>query len=66
MCPSLYLEDAKHTTCSALHHQLCGGTFVGRPPQSLASPAQSSVFFGKISPNFDLKNMILTYTKDFS
>jgi hypothetical protein len=22
--------------------------------------------FGKISPNFDLKNMISTYTKDFS
>jgi hypothetical protein len=23
-------------------------------------------FHGKFSPNFDLKNMILTYTKDFS
>jgi hypothetical protein len=29
MCPSLYLEDAKNTTCYAPHHQLCGGTFVG-------------------------------------
>jgi len=27
--------------------------------------AMSFDFFGKISPNFDLKNMISTYTKDF-
>jgi hypothetical protein len=27
--------------------------------------ASSVCFFGKISPNFDLKNMISTYTEDF-
>jgi hypothetical protein len=33
-----------------------------RPPQ----PTLSVYFTGEFSPNFDLKNMISTYTKDFS
>jgi hypothetical protein len=45
--------------------------FCGQLSQHLVRAKQSFFFlfsfflFGEISPNFDLKNMISTYTKDF-
>jgi hypothetical protein len=65
MCPSLYLEDAKHTTCSALHHQLCGGHVCWLSSTELRQPCTEQWFFGKLSPNFDPENYDFDLYKGF-
>jgi hypothetical protein len=47
-------------------HGLCLIVWPTHPPHGLTFEACKVYFIGKFLSNFDLKNMILIYTKDFS